>query len=132
MMQRLVTKWQQHTCSFKGRGQNRIRTKIWQGTYSWRDRTNELIDIKTKLLCVPLQQGIYIQHVSHESTFVKASKNTQKILLSCIIPVISTGIVPVNSLSYSRIEANVRHSITWMMHRKKRENRSRLKIKTAP
>jgi hypothetical protein len=26
----------------------------------------------------------------------------------------------------------VRHSITWMMHRKKRENRSRLKIKTAP
>jgi hypothetical protein len=84
--------------------------KIWQGTYSsWRDHIKEQIDIKMKLLCVTaLEQGIDIQHLSHESTFVKAS-NTQKILLSCIIPVISTGIIPVNSLSYSRVEANVHH-----------------------
>lgn len=74
--------------------------KIWQGTYSWRDCTNELIDIQPKLLCVPsLEQGIDVQHVSHESALVKSKQYSKKILLSCIIPVISTGIVPVNSLS---------------------------------
>jgi hypothetical protein len=62
-----------NTCEFKGHGKKRIRTKIWQGTYSWRDCTNELIDIKMKLLCVPsLEQGIDVQHVSHESALVKS------------------------------------------------------------
>jgi hypothetical protein len=63
----------------KGMVKKRIRMKIWQGTYSWRDCTNELIDIQPKLLCVPsLEQGIDVQHVSHESALVKSKQYTEK------------------------------------------------------